>query len=147
MAMGTQKSTPETLGHKVGEEAKKGMEKAKNIGDKVTDQVKGAASTVAQKTESAAGFLGDKAEQATEAVSSGMRSLGDTIREHTPDSGMLKTAGAAVADTLESGGRYLEEHKLREIGDDVTNMIRRNPLPAVLIAAGLGFVLARAMRS
>jgi len=149
------------MGHRAGEETKKAGERvgeqaknlgervgeqAKNLGDKVGEQVKNVATTAAQKTEDAAGFLGDKAEQATGAVGSSMKSLGSTIREHTPE-GMLKSTGAAMADTLEQGGRYLEEHKLREIGDDVTNMIRRNPIPAILIAAGIGFVLAKAMRS
>jgi len=162
MATSAHKSAPETIGHKAGEEAKKVGEKvgeqaknlgervgeqAKNLGEKVGEGVKSAATTAVQKTEDATAFLGQKADQATEAVGSGMKSLGGTIREHTPKEGALATAGTAVADTLESGGRYLEEHKLGEIGEDVTNMIRRNPIPAVLIAAGLGFVLARAMRS
>ena len=29
----------------------------------------------------------------------------------------------------------------------MTNMIRRNPIPAVLIGIGIGFLLARATRS
>jgi len=151
MATSTHKSTPETMGHKAGEEVKKTGEKigeqAKSIGEKVGEQVKNVATTAAHKTEDAAAFIGQKADQASEAVGSGMKSLGGTIRDHTPKEGVLATAGTAVADTLEGGGRYLEEHKLGEIGDDVTNMIRRNPIPSVLIAAGVGFILARAMRS
>jgi hypothetical protein len=48
-----------------------------------------------------------------------------------------------VAGTLESGGRYLEEQGLGGIAEDVTGLIRRNPIPAVLIGVGLGFMLAR----
>jgi hypothetical protein len=76
-----------------------------------------------------------------------MESLGSTIREHTPREGMMHAAAEKVAETLESGGRYLEEHKLREIGDDLTNLIRRNPIPALLLGIGVGFLLARAIRS
>ena len=36
---------------------------------------------------------------------------------------------------------------LREIGDDLTNLIRRNPIPALLLGVGVGFLLARAIRS
>jgi len=33
------------------------------------------------------------------------------------------------------------------MGDDITNMIRRNPIPALLVGIGIGFLLARATRS
>jgi hypothetical protein len=52
-----------------------------------------------------------------------------------------------VADTLETGGRYLQEHGLSGIGDDFSNLIRRNPIPAVLVGIGVGFLLARSLRS
>lgn len=157
MATGTQKSI-ETMGNKAGEEAKRTGDKvgdqAKNIGERVGEgakklgeQAKSVASTATHKVEDAAGFIGEKTENAVGAVGSGMKSLSDTIREHTPKEGILGSASASVADTLETGGRYLEEHKLREMGEDVTNMIRRNPVPAMLLAVGVGFLLARALRS
>jgi hypothetical protein len=46
-----------------------------------------------------------------------------------------------VADTLEGGGRYLQEHGLSGIGEDLTNLVRRNPVPAVLLGIGLGLGL------
>jgi hypothetical protein len=30
------------------------------------------------------------------------------------------------------------------MGEDLTNLIRRNPLPAVLVGIGIGYLLARA---
>jgi ElaB/YqjD/DUF883 family membrane-anchored ribosome-binding protein len=158
MATGTTQKTMENMGNKIGEETKKTADKAgeqaKNIGERIGEgakkfgeQAKTAASTATHKVEDAAGFIGDKAENAVGAVGSGMKSLSDTIREHTPHEGILGSASASVADTLETGGRYLEEHKIREMGEDVTNMIRRNPVPAMLVAVGVGFLLARALRS
>jgi len=139
------------IGERVGETAKNIGEKvgetAKHFGEKVGEQSRGLASAAVHKAEDAGTFVGHRAEDATGAVGSGMKQLGSTIRENAPKQGMLAGAGAAVADTLESGGRYLEEHKLQEIGEDVTNMIRRNPIPAVLIGIGIGFLLAKAMRS
>lgn len=103
-------------------------------------------SDVAKKTKQAAEFVGAKAEQATEAVGAGMESLGKSIREHEPEKGMLHNAGEAIADKLEGGGRYLEQHGLTGIGEDLTNMIRRNPIPALLIGVGIGVLLARMTR-
>jgi hypothetical protein len=122
----------------------KASDKAKDIAADAGSKAKDAASTVVQKVGDAASFVGKKADDATSAVGSGMKSLGGTIRENTPDKGMIGAATGAVADSLESGGRYLQDHGLSGIGADVTNLIRRNPIPAVLIGIGVGFLVARA---
>jgi hypothetical protein len=57
----------------------------------------GAASPVAQTDEDTAAYLGRKADDATTAVGGGLKSLGNSIRAHSPDG----EAFSAVADTLE----------------------------------------------
>jgi hypothetical protein len=76
-----------------------------------------------------------------------MRNLGATIKEHTPQSGMLGSASQAVASGLEKGGRYLEKEGLSGMMDDVTDLIRRNPVPALLIGMGIGFLIGRTLGS
>jgi len=111
----------------------------------VADTAKEGASKAGEMVKDAASFVGKKAEDATSAVGSGMESLAGTIRDKGPHSGILGNAGNAVADTLQSGGRYLQEHGLSGIADDVTSTIRRHPIPAILIGVGLGFLMARAL--
>jgi len=120
-------------------------DRAKDAASAVADRAKDAASAVQDKAEHAANYVGKKAEDATSAVGGGLKSLGQTIREKTPHSGMMGNASSAVADSLESTGRYLEEEGLQGMAEDVTNLIRRNPIPALLIGIGAGFLLARAM--
>jgi hypothetical protein len=48
---------------------------------------------------------------------------------------------------LESGGRYLQQEGLSGIMDDVTELVKRNPIPALLLGIGIGFILARATSS
>jgi ElaB/YqjD/DUF883 family membrane-anchored ribosome-binding protein len=76
-----------------------------------------------------------------------MHSLADTVRQHTPESGMLGTASRNVAETLDQTGRYIEDRNLSGMMDDLTGLVRRNPIPAVLIGLGVGFLLGRALRS
>lgn len=102
------------------------------------------ASTATKKAGEAATYVGQKVEDATAAVGGGMKTLAGTIRDSGPQQGMLGSASSAVASTLESGGRYLQEHGLRGVGEDLTSVIRRNPIPALLIGIGLGFLIARA---
>jgi hypothetical protein len=120
-----------------------GIDKAKEMASSAVDTAKDLASSVAHSMGEAGSAVGDKANEATSAVGGGMKSLAGSIRQHTPHEGMLGTASASVADTLESGGRYLQEEGLGGMADDVTNLIRRNPIPAVLIGIGLGFMLAK----
>jgi hypothetical protein len=118
-----------------------------NVLEKARDTAVDVASTVAEKVGDAASYVGKKADTATSALGSGMKNLGGTIREHTPSSGVVGSATGAVADAMETSGRYLQEHGLSGIGEDLTNMIRRNPIPALLVGIGVGFLIARATRS
>jgi hypothetical protein len=76
-----------------------------------------------------------------------MESLADTVRDRGPESGLLGRATRGVADALEGSGKYLEEKNLSGMADDVTSMIKKNPIPALLIGIGVGFLLGRALRS
>jgi aspartokinase-like uncharacterized kinase len=76
-----------------------------------------------------------------------MRSLADTVRHQGPESGMFGSAAHQVADTLDQTGRYIEDRNLSGMMDDMSGLIKRNPIPAVLIGLGVGFLLGRALRS
>ncbi len=119
------------------------MDKAKELGSAVVDKAKEAASAVAQTIGEAGSALGEKAREATSAVGGGMKSLAGSIRENTSRAGVLGTASSSVAGSLEKGGRYLQEEGLRGMAENVARLIRRNPLPALAIGLGVGFLLAR----
>jgi hypothetical protein len=107
------------------------------------ERAKDVASAVAHTAEDAAAYVGQKAEETTAAVAGGLKSLGNTIRDNTPQGGMVGEASAAVASSLESTGRYLQEEGLEGIAGEVTNLIRRNPIAAVLVGIGIGVLLAK----
>jgi phage-related minor tail protein len=139
--------TAKELGHMAGNKIKGAADKVGEGAQKAGEHAESYAATATEKAKEAATYIGDKAVQATEAVGSGIKSLGGSIREHTPRQGMLHDTGEAVAGAIETSGRYLEEQGLKGIGEDFTTMVRRNPIAAVLIGVGLGFCLARMTRS
>jgi hypothetical protein len=96
--------------------------------------------------ESMASAVAHKADDALDAVGSGMKSLADTLRDKGPEQGVLGSATSKTADTLDSAGRYLHDQGVSGMAEDVTNLIRRNPGPALLFGLGLGFLLAYATR-
>ena len=129
-------------------------ETAGQVGEKIKDATAGlgskareAASTVGDMVSSAASSVGKSADKATSATGSSVKHLGETIKEKGPQDGVFGTASRAVADTLEKGGKYLEQEGLSGMMDDVTELIRRNPMPAILVGIGLGFLIGRTLRS
>lgn len=133
--------------NKAEEAVEKATDKAKEAGTGLANRAKEAASNVAKTTEEFASGVGRKAEEATSALGSGMKSLASTVREKGPHGGMLGPASEKVAEGLESGGRYLEESGIGGIAKDVASVVRNNPIPALLLGIGLGYLLARATRS
>jgi hypothetical protein len=72
--------------------------------------------------------------------------LGDRIAQQLPQDGMLGNASQAVVNKVRQGGDYLQEQGLSGLSDDLSAAIRSNPLPAVLIAAGIGWYIGRNVR-
>lgn len=142
--MGSERRTGFGEQERMGEH---GKEKEKAEEKSFTEKAKETASSMTSKAgevaSSAATAVGEKAQQGVAAVGSGMQSLAGTIREHVPESGVLGSASSRVARGLESGGRYLEEEGLSGMAEDFTALVRKNPIPAVLISLGIGFLLAR----
>lgn len=132
----------------------KGKESASSIAEKVSDaasfvgeKAKAATSSAMHSAEEAASYVGKKADDGLAAVGSGLKSMGDTVRHQAPSQDMLKSGMCAVADTLENTGKYLEEEGLSGMAEDITGVIKRNPIPALLIGVGVGFLLGRALSS
>jgi hypothetical protein len=98
------------------------------------------------KAKGAASAAGEKADAAASAVGEGMSSLAHSIREKAPHTGMLGSASSQVASGLESGGRYLQQEGFQGMMEDLTQLVRSNPLPAVLVSLGIGFLLAQMRR-
>lgn len=90
--------------------------------------------------------IGRRADDAVGNLGGGMKSLAQRLRSHAPHEGPVGSAAGALADTLDSGGRYLETEGVSGIAEEVTNFIRKNPMPALLAGLAAGYLLARVIR-
>jgi len=104
---------------------------------------KGHSGSINDLTSSAMTTAQKKADDATEALGGGMRSLAGTLREKAPMGGTMGQMASTAATTLDRTGRYLQEEGLSGMTDDVMHMVRKHPLPALAIALGAGFFLAQ----
>jgi aspartokinase-like uncharacterized kinase len=115
--------------------------------DKAKDAVSQTGEAISQAASTAAHAVGQKAEDATSAVGGGIQTLADKVRDQGPNQGMLGSATRTVADSLDQAGQYIEDKHLAGMMDDVTGLIKRNPLPAILVGIGIGFLIGRTLRS
>jgi len=101
----------------------------KDAAGKVADKAEGVMSTVQNAASDAASYVGRQA-----------GNLGSTV------SGAVGDAASAVRDRAEGAYDYVRDQGFSGVCDDMASMIRRNPVPSILIALGLGFLVARAIR-
>jgi hypothetical protein len=122
-------------------------DKAKDTASSVADTAREAAVHAGQAIRDTAGTVGRKAEDWTATAGHKVESLGDTVRHQGPNSGVLGKATEGLAEGLESVGGYMSDKNLSGMMGDVTNLIKRNPIPALLLGLGIGYILGKSLRS
>lgn len=121
-------------------------DKAKDAAACAGEMASHAASAVGAMAGHAACDVGKKADQFAASAGVGIQGWGDALAKGSPQSGVLGSASQAVAKTVKEGGEYLEEAKLSGMTEDLAKLVRRNPIPAVCIALGLGWILGNKLR-
>lgn len=112
----------------------------------IRSSVESAASKVGEQASQMASTAGKRVDEATAALGERIQSAAGTLRERGPQEGMLGTATGAVADSMEHAGRYVQDEGIVGIAEDLTELIRRNPIPAMFVGVGIGYLLAKLMR-
>ena len=139
---------------KAKEVADKARDTAASVGELASDAAS-AVGAMASKAACDAGSMasqaacdvGKKADSLTANAGAGIQQWGDRLSKNAPHEGVLGSASQAFAKTVKDGGEYLEDAKLSGITEDIAQLVRRNPIPAVLIALGLGWFAAHKLRS
>jgi len=114
--------------------ANTGIESGRQAYDEAKEYVGAGAHAAKEKMNSAYDAAKDKASNIADSVSGAASYAGQKAEEAT----------SSVGEALESTGQYLKEDGLHHIASDLTELIRRNPVPAMLIGIGLGFLFAQA---
>jgi len=122
------------------------LSKGKEVAAQAAETVRQQGAHAVDMAKDAACTVGKKAEDATAAAGHGMADLGERIAEKGPHSGFAGTAAQAVGDTLQKGGHYMEEQKLSGMTHDVVDLVKAHPIPIVIAALGIGFLLGRSMK-
>lgn len=102
----------------------------------------GAFTTLKSKAQDLGAKAAERADHARISAAAGL----DTVASNLHQRGD-RVAGAAhsAADAVSHGAEYLRANDVETMMSDVVDVIRRNPGPALLGAAALGFLLGRAL--
>jgi uncharacterized protein YjbJ (UPF0337 family) len=106
----------------------------------------GYAGEAKRAADEAASTAAPMASQPIAAVGERIGSLAGVIREKAPHEGTVGTAATTVAEKLDAAGSYLQKKDLDHMMGDLSGMIRRYPVPSLLIGLGIGYLLARSTR-
>jgi uncharacterized protein YjbJ (UPF0337 family) len=80
---------------------------------------------------------------AAQGVASSMAETAGTAATQAQE--MAGAAATAVTDTVARAGTYVQEKGVQALPGDLAGLIRRYPVPAVLIGVGIGFWLSRTL--
>jgi ABC-type transporter Mla subunit MlaD len=141
--IGGSTSPVENAADKARDMARNAVESARDAATGVADRAKDVAGTVANSARDMAGTVADRAKDAAGTARDWAAGAVDAVKQ----SDVVNKAEEYATDAWESGSRYFQEHNFKDMADDVAGVIRRNPIPALLVGVGLGFILARSLRS
>jgi cell division septum initiation protein DivIVA len=109
-------------------------DKARDVARETVESARDAASGVVDRARDMAGSVADTARDWAAGAAGAVK---DNANK----------AGEYVQEAWDTGSRYVQEHDIKDMTEDVAGVIRRNPIPALLVGIGLGFILGRALRS
>jgi hypothetical protein len=115
-----------------------------------TDQISGVAAQAKDKIAGAGRAAVDKIDDNRDSVAGGLETAASTLHEKAESlPGGEKVSGLAhsAADKLSTTADYVRRHDVNSMMADVQEMVKKNPGPALLLSAVLGFLLARAFSS
>jgi ElaB/YqjD/DUF883 family membrane-anchored ribosome-binding protein len=119
------------------------------IGDdtpRASEDWRDTAAAAASEARSTASNLGRKAAKTAEKVrtstAEGLHSAASSVH-----AGGERMASAAhrVGDALATGAEYVRRNEVADMADDLMDLVRNHPGPALVCAAALGFLLGRSV--
>ena len=109
--------------------------------DDVTTQVK-------DKVASMGRAAAEKIDANRQGAASGLENAASTLHENAdglPGGEKVSELAHTAADKLGATAEYVREHDVSGMAADLERLVRRNPGPALLSAAVIGFLVGRAM--
>jgi len=121
-----------------------------SVGD-TASQESGKKSSIAGKASEGASMAKEKATSGTdtliEKAAGGLESLSSTMssKSESMGSGQIQSIAGSAAGTLAQGAEMLRGRDSEQMMSDLEELVRKKPLESLLVAAGVGYLISRAL--
>lgn len=129
------------------------VDKAKDVAGQAQEKATQAVDTAKEKAGQAADQATTKVDAGMDKAAGGLETLAGTLRERGESMGgsggtasAVQTAATTAAGTLDSAAQYLREKDTDQLMADLEALVREKPVQSLLVAAGVGFLLSKALR-
>jgi ElaB/YqjD/DUF883 family membrane-anchored ribosome-binding protein len=129
--------------------------KSHSVGNPTRDDADTAFGGVTERTREAAAWMTDAAVDTAAAIDAGRATAADGLdtaasalddrAADLPGGKTVRNVARATADRLSTSADYVRSHDARRMMADLETVVKRNPGPALVVAAAFGFLLARAL--
>jgi uncharacterized protein YjbJ (UPF0337 family) len=123
--------------------ARNAGQEAENAKQNISQSAANAYGDAKAKAQELGTAAAEKVGSATKVVGEKMSSVAGTIRGNVSQEGTMGSAAQTVANQLDNAGSYLQDNALENMAQDVSGLIRRYPIPSLLIGIGIGYLLSR----
>jgi ElaB/YqjD/DUF883 family membrane-anchored ribosome-binding protein len=113
-------------------------------------QSSGVASQAKDKVSGLGRAAADKIDDNRDGVAGGLETAAATLHEKAeslPGGEKISDIAHSAADKLSTTANYVRGHDVNSMMADVQELVKKNPGPALLVSAALGFLVARAFSS
>jgi ElaB/YqjD/DUF883 family membrane-anchored ribosome-binding protein len=121
---------------------------SQNVGATMGERVVSRANEATESISDAVSAATDKVNEGRETAADRLEGAASTVHERAdqlPGGPTVKEFAHAAADRLSSTADYVRTHDATRMMADIESVVKKNPGPALVVAAAFGFILGQAL--
>ena len=128
-------------------ETTKLAEQAAEVAKKAKESVSEAAKTMKSKTDEFGRTAVNKLEDQRRSAAGALHETASSLHENAGRLPNGPDMANSAAEKVDAVAGYLDRHDTKQMVADLEGVVKKNPLPALLIAGAVGFLIGRTIRN
>jgi ElaB/YqjD/DUF883 family membrane-anchored ribosome-binding protein len=129
-----------------GNETTRSADQAAEVAKKAKESISDAAKTMKTKTEEFGRVAMNKLEDNRISAAGALHDTAGSIHENAGRLPNGPDMAHSAAEKVDAVAGYVDRHDTKQMMADVEGVVKRNPMPALLIAGAVGFLIGRTIR-
>jgi ElaB/YqjD/DUF883 family membrane-anchored ribosome-binding protein len=120
---------------------------ANRLADQAKDSLTDTAKTIKDKTQEFGRAAVNKIEENRVSAAGALHSAATSLHENASKLPNGPDLAHSAAEKVDAVSGYLQDHDTKQMMADVKAVVKKNPMPSLLIAGALGFLIGRSLRN